>query len=136
MAPAASGTRSPLHGARTMKKVLVYTIATSTLLVALLLPLSAQGPAAPSAGPNPPQTPIEAIPRLPVVTDAMVPAMLREIAVPDEFDVTVFATPPVMNYPTAIAPTPDGSTLYVGSDGNGASGAYAGIGRILRLRDT
>ena len=122
-----------------MRTPFILPIAAVALLVTLILPPSAQAQGTRGGGgtsPTPPQTAIETFGRLPLVTESMVPGMLNQISVPEEFNVNVFATPPVMNYPTALAPTPDGSALYVGSDGNGASGAYPGIGRILRLRDT
>lgn len=58
-----------------------------------------------------------------------------EIQAPDEFDVTVFATPQQANYPVFVAAAPDG-TVYVASDGNASLGTQPGRGRIIRLRDT
>ena len=54
---------------------------------------------------------------------------------PEGFDVTVFAAPPLVNYPVFVAAAPDG-TLYVSSDGNGSLGRNPARGRIIRLRDT
>src|SRR5690606_16605409 len=45
-------------------------------------------------------------------------AAIEEITVPDEFEATVFATPPIFNSPTAIAAAPDG-TVFLAGDGNG-----------------
>ena len=62
-------------------------------------------------------------------------AILAEVRVPEGFDVTVFAAPPLVNYPVFVAAAPDG-TLYVSSDGNGSLGRNPARGRIIRLRDT
>jgi putative membrane-bound dehydrogenase-like protein len=61
--------------------------------------------------------------------------LLGEIKVPDGFQATIFAAPPMLNYPTSVAAAPDG-TVYVASDRNGAGGREPHRGRILRLRDT
>lgn len=61
--------------------------------------------------------------------------LLKEVKVPEGFDVTLFARPPMVNYPVFVAAAPDG-TLYVSSDGNGSLGRDPHRGRILRLRDT
>ncbi len=58
-----------------------------------------------------------------------------DVKAPDEFDVTVFATPQQANYPVYVAASPEG-TVYVASDGNGSLGTQPGRGRIVRLRDT
>ncbi len=58
-----------------------------------------------------------------------------EVKAPEEFDVTVFATPQQANYPVYVAASPEG-TVYVASDGNGSLGTQPGRGRIVRLRDT
>jgi len=85
--------------------------------------------------PNPPQTRVEDFVRLGAVNAEMAATALQAITVPEEFDVKVFATPPVVNYPVTIASAPDG-TLYVGVDGNGSLSAMEHMGRILRVRDT
>jgi len=61
--------------------------------------------------------------------------IVRDAKVPDGFDMTVFAKPPMANYPVFVAAAPDG-TLFVSSDGNGSLGRDPHRGRILRLRDT
>jgi putative membrane-bound dehydrogenase-like protein len=61
--------------------------------------------------------------------------ILDDVKVPEGFDVTVFAAPPLVNYPVFVAAAPDG-TLYVSSDGNGSLGREPGRGRVIRLRDT
>jgi putative membrane-bound dehydrogenase-like protein len=61
-------------------------------------------------------------------------AILKEVKVPAEFEVTLFARPPLVNYPVFVAAAPDG-TLYVSSDGNGSLGRDPNRGRVLRLRD-
>jgi putative heme-binding domain-containing protein len=86
--------------------------------------------------PNPPQTRPEDFDRLGAVNPQQAAAALAAITVPDEFEVKVFATPPVVNYPVAIAAAPDGRTLFVAVDGNGSLSANEHMGRILRVRDT
>jgi putative membrane-bound dehydrogenase-like protein len=61
--------------------------------------------------------------------------ILKEVKVPAEFDVTVFAAPPMVNYPAYVAAAPDG-TLYVSSDKNGSIDRAPKRGSIIRLRDT
>jgi len=61
--------------------------------------------------------------------------ILDDVRVPEGFDVTVFAAPPLVNYPVFVAAAPDG-TLYVSSDGNGSLGRDPDRGRVIRLRDT
>jgi putative membrane-bound dehydrogenase-like protein len=60
---------------------------------------------------------------------------LEEIKVPSGFDVTMFAAPPDVSYPTCIASTPDG-TVYVGIDENGSLDRKPNRGRIVRCQDT
>src|SRR5687767_2816092 len=61
--------------------------------------------------------------------------LLKDVKIPAGFEATIFAKPPMANYPVFIAAAPDG-TLYVSSDGNGSLGRDPHRGRILRLRDT
>jgi putative membrane-bound dehydrogenase-like protein len=58
-----------------------------------------------------------------------------ELKVPAGFTATIFARPPLVNYPVFVSAAPDG-TLYVSSDGNGSGGRDKHRGRIVRLRDT
>jgi|GEM_PF-102756 len=58
-----------------------------------------------------------------------------ELKVPAGFSATIFARPPLVNYPVFVSAAPDG-TLYVASDGNGSGGRDKHRGRIVRLRDT
>jgi len=112
-------------------------------IVFRLITVGAQAPAgyvsnrntADPGPPNPP--PLTAAERLaaPIVNSALAAQAITEITVPAEFEVKVFATPPVFNSPTAIAATPDG-TLYVAGDGNGAQSFFPHMGSIVRLRDT
>ena len=46
-------------------------------------------------------------------------ALLKEVKFPEEFEVSIFAMPPAVNYPVFVAAAPDG-TVYVSSDGNGS----------------
>ncbi len=61
--------------------------------------------------------------------------ILSDVKVPKEFDVTVFSTPDMANYPVYVAAAPDG-TLYVSSDKNGSIDRQPKRGSIIRLRDT
>jgi len=61
--------------------------------------------------------------------------LLQDVKVADGFEATLFAAPPLVNYPVFVAAAPDG-TLFVSSDGNGSLGRNPDRGRILRLRDT
>ncbi len=62
-------------------------------------------------------------------------AILKEVKVPDGFDVSLFANSSAANYPVYVAAAPGGD-LYVASDGNGSLGRAPERGRIVRLRDT
>jgi len=73
-------------------------------------------------------------PRIEKLTPGQEAAILKDVTVPDGFDVTLFATPSAANYPVFIAAAPNGD-LYVSSDGNGSLGRNPHRGRILRLRD-
>ncbi len=61
--------------------------------------------------------------------------LLKEVKVAEGFETTLFAKPPMVNYPVYVAAAPDG-TVYVSSDGNGSLGREANRGSIVRLRDT
>ncbi|TDU72964.1 putative membrane-bound dehydrogenase-like protein [Prosthecobacter fusiformis] len=60
--------------------------------------------------------------------------ILKDVKVPEGFEVTLFANSAAANYPVYVAAAPDG-TLYVSSDGNGSLGRSPKRGRIIRLRD-
>ena len=61
--------------------------------------------------------------------------LLSGIKAPPGFEVTLFAAPPDVNYPTCLATAPDG-TVYVGIDENGSLDRKEGRGKIVRCRDT
>ncbi|MBS0211088.1 MAG: discoidin domain-containing protein [Planctomycetes bacterium] len=61
--------------------------------------------------------------------------VLDEVKFPDGFEVTLFAAPPKVLYPTLVAAAPDG-TLYVSVDKNGSLGREPNRGSVYRLRDT
>ncbi len=61
--------------------------------------------------------------------------ILKGVTVPEDFDVSLFATASAANYPVFLAAAPNGD-LYVASDGNGAQGKAPKRGRVIRLRDT
>lgn len=60
--------------------------------------------------------------------------VLKDVKVADGFDRTLFAQPPLVNYPVFVAAAPDG-TVYVSSDANGSLDREANRGSIVRLRD-
>jgi putative membrane-bound dehydrogenase-like protein len=72
---------------------------------------------------------------LPAVVPDKAARLIQEVKAPFEFDVSIFATPPAVNYPVFVAAAPDG-TLYVSSDGNGSLDRKPHLGRVLRVRDT
>jgi putative heme-binding domain-containing protein len=61
-------------------------------------------------------------------------AVLSQIKVPAGFNVTIFAQPPDISYPTCLAAAPTGE-LFVGVDQNGSLDAKPGRGRIVRCID-
>ena len=77
----------------------------------------------------------EELAKLPAVVPEKAAEYRKTVQAPPEFDVTIFATPPAVNYPVFVAATPDG-TLYVSSDGNGSLDRKPHMGRVLRVRDT
>jgi len=54
---------------------------------------------------------------------------------PAGFDLTVYASPPTVNYPTCIAATPTGD-LFIGIDEDGSLGKNPNAGRVLKCSDT
>ncbi len=92
--------------------------------------LSAQGFAATDRQPMPAE-----VASMPAVATEKAALLIRDVKVPSDFDVTIFATPPAVNYPVFTAAAPDG-TLYVSSDGNGSLDRKPHLGRVLRIRDT
>src|SRR5690606_24886292 len=94
----------------------------SSYNVALLLALAASTPVAAQS----PAIPIGAY------ADSTVSRILEEVAAPEEFDVTVYAAPPHLTYPTALAPAGDG-VVYVSTDPNLLFGQERHLGRILRF---
>ncbi len=61
-------------------------------------------------------------------------SVLKDIKAPAGFDVTVFAAPPDVSYPTCLAAAPTGE-VYVGIDENGSLDAKANRGRVVRCVD-
>jgi putative heme-binding domain-containing protein len=60
--------------------------------------------------------------------------LLAEVKTPPGFDVTIFAQPPDISYPTCLAATPSGA-IFVGVDENGSLDAKSGRGRVVRCID-
>jgi putative membrane-bound dehydrogenase-like protein len=56
------------------------------------------------------------------------------VKAPADFDLTLFAAPPKVNYPVAVAATPTGE-LFVAVDEQGSVGTKPGGGKVLRLVD-
>lgn len=61
--------------------------------------------------------------------------LLKSVQAPPEFEVTVFAVPPEVNYPTCLAAAPTGE-LFVGVDQNGSLDARPQRGKVVRCLDT
>ncbi len=62
-------------------------------------------------------------------------SILQGIKAPSGFEMTVFASPPDIRYPTCLAASPTGE-VYVGIDENGSLDAKAGRGRVVRCIDS
>ncbi len=73
-------------------------------------------------------------PKIVTLTPEEEAAILSDVTVPPEFEVSLFAPSATANYPVYVAAAPNGD-LYVSSDGNGSLGRDPGRGRVLRLRD-
>lgn len=73
-------------------------------------------------------------PKIVKLTEKEESEILKDVKVPEGFDVTVFSDWRAANYPVYVAAAPNGD-LYVSSDGNGSLGRDPGRGRVLRLRD-
>lgn len=74
-------------------------------------------------------------PKIVKLTPEQEQAILKEVKVPEGFEVTLFANSAAANYPVYVAAAPNGD-LYVSSDGNGSLGRQPKRGRVVRLRDT
>jgi putative membrane-bound dehydrogenase-like protein len=62
------------------------------------------------------------------------PGLLSGIKVPPGFEITLFAAPPEINYPTCLSAAPTGE-LYVGVDLNGSLDAKPDRGSVVRCID-
>ncbi|TLD69693.1 heme-binding protein [Phragmitibacter flavus] len=74
-------------------------------------------------------------PKIVKLTPEQEAEILKDVTVPEGFEVSLFANSAAANYPVYVAAAPNGD-LYVSSDGNGSLGRNPGRGRIVRLRDT
>ncbi len=61
---------------------------------------------------------------------------LKNIKVPEGFDLKLFATQPDVGYPTSVSAAPDGSAVFIAVDENGSIDAKADRGRVMRCVDT
>ncbi|MDB6173684.1 MAG: putative heme-binding protein [Chthoniobacteraceae bacterium] len=61
---------------------------------------------------------------------------LKNIKVPEGFDLNLFANQPDLGYPTSVSAAPDGSSVFVAVDENGSLDAKADRGRVVRCIDT
>ena len=112
---------------------MAMTLKSRCLLVWLLSFATIASPADYTANNRQP-TPDE-LAALPAVVSEKAEKLLKDVKVPADFEATIFATPPAVNYPVFLAAAPDG-TLYVSSDGNGSLDRKPHMGRVLRVRDT
>ncbi len=62
-------------------------------------------------------------------------AGISDVKAPDGFNVTLFGTPPDVNYPVCLAAAPTGE-LFVGVDEQGSLGKEPGRGKVIRCIDT
>ena len=62
-------------------------------------------------------------------------SILKGIKAPAGFELSVFAAPPDVRYPTCLAASPSGE-VFVGIDENGSLDAKANRGRVVRCVDT
>ncbi len=62
-------------------------------------------------------------------------AILKGVKAPAGFEVSAFAAPPDVRYPTCLAASPTGE-VFVGIDENGSLDAKANRGRVVRCVDT
>src|SRR5690348_1257581 len=61
--------------------------------------------------------------------------LLADLKATPGFNVTIFASPPDISYPTCITAAPTGE-LFVGIDQNGSLDQKSGRGRVVRCVDT
>ncbi|MEM1295653.1 MAG: heme-binding protein, partial [Verrucomicrobiota bacterium] len=61
--------------------------------------------------------------------------LLKTVVVPENFEATIFAMPPAVNYPTFVKATPEG-IVYVSQDKNGSLAREPNRGAILQCLDT
>jgi putative membrane-bound dehydrogenase-like protein len=61
--------------------------------------------------------------------------LLKDVKAPKDYQVTIFASPPTISYPTCLACAPTGE-VFVGVDQNGSLDAKPDRGKIVRLVDT
>ncbi len=74
------------------------------------------------------------LPPLPKDDSALGPTVV-DVQAPDGFDVTMFGSPPRVNYPVCLTAASTGE-VFVGVDEQGSLGKQTGRGKILRLIDT
>ena len=114
---------------------LLCSATVAALVSAQTPPESAPAAAAKGMGKKAGAVTTDGKPAEPTLAPATPENLKLDVQAPEEFEVSVFATPQQANYPVYVAASPEG-TVYVSSDGNGSLGTQPGRGRIVRLRDT
>ena len=64
----------------------------------------------------------------------VVTATIADVKAPDGFNVTLFGTPPQVNYPVCLTAAPTGE-VFIGIDEQGSLGKEKGRGRVVRCLD-
>lgn len=75
------------------------------------------------------------LPKLPKGAASGASAGISDVQAPDGFNVTLFGTPPDVNYPVCLTAAPTGE-VFVGVDEQGSLGKESGKGRVVRCIDT
>jgi putative heme-binding domain-containing protein len=70
-----------------------------------------------------------------IATSGLAAEVPKNIKAPAGWNITMFAAPPDVGYPTCLSTAPNGD-LYVGIDENGSLDAKANRGRVVRCTDT
>lgn len=77
---------------------------------------------------------VEVKPELAAAAGSQEAELLKTVKVPADFEATIFAAPPAVNYPTFVCATPEG-VVFVSQDKNGSLARDPMRGSILRCED-